>query len=54
MSCAKTAMAMIVRNFELELDYTRGPVQERFTFTMIPEGLRKRAAGRSIPATATR
>jgi cytochrome P450 len=55
---AKTAMAMIARNFELEPDDTRGPVQERFTFTMIPEGLRvrlrERATDRSIPAGATR
>ena len=54
---AKTAMAMIARNFELELDDTRGPVRERFTFTMIPEGLRvrlrERAALESMPAGAT-
>jgi hypothetical protein len=43
---AKTAMAMIARNFELELDDTRGPMQERFTFTMIPKGLRVRLRGR--------
>jgi cytochrome P450 len=37
---SKTAMATIARNFELELDDTQGPVTERFTFTMIPTGLR--------------
>lgn len=33
-------MAMIARNFELELDDTHGPVRERLSFTMVPEGLR--------------
>ncbi len=51
-------MAMIARNFELELDTTGGPVTERFTFTMIPKGLRvrlrERATDRAIPAGATR
>lgn len=55
---AKTALAMIARNFELELDDTQGPVRECFTFTMIPEGLRvrlrERSADRTIPAGATR
>jgi Cytochrome P450 len=42
---------------ELELDDTRGPVKERFTFTMIPEGLRvrlrERAPLESMPVGAT-
>lgn len=39
---AKTALAMIARNFEIELDESRGPVTEFFGFTMIPKGLRVR------------
>jgi hypothetical protein len=42
-------MAMIARNFHVELDESAGPVSERLTFTMIPRGLRvrlrERAAG---------
>ncbi|HEY5261571.1 MAG TPA: cytochrome P450 [Solirubrobacteraceae bacterium] len=44
---SKTAMAMIARNFELELDSTGGPVTERFTFTTIPKGLRVRLRERA-------
>jgi cytochrome P450 len=55
---SKTAMAMIARNFQIELDDTAGPVTELFTFTTIPRGLRvrlrERVADRSIPAEATR
>ncbi len=55
---SKTAMAMIARNFQIELDDTAGPVTELFTFTMIPRGLRvrlrERAADRTIPVGATR
>jgi cytochrome P450 len=54
---AKTAMAMIARNFELELDSTGGPVTERFTFTTIPKGLRvrlrERVTGKPIAVGAT-
>jgi cytochrome P450 len=54
---SKTAMAMIARNFELELDATGGPVRERFTFTTIPQGLRVRIHERaplgSVPVGAT-
>jgi cytochrome P450 len=54
---SKTAMAMIARNFELELDSTGGPVTERFAFTTIPRGLRvrlrERAARESMPIGAT-
>jgi cytochrome P450 len=45
---AKTAMAMLARNFEVELDQANEPVTELLSFTMIPKGLpvrlRKRAA----------
>ncbi|MGP8241537.1 MAG: cytochrome P450, partial [Solirubrobacteraceae bacterium] len=55
---SKSAMAMIARNFELELDASAGPVTERFTFTVVPEGLRvrlrERIGDRSIPAGAAR
>jgi cytochrome P450 len=44
---SKTAMAMIARNFEIELDESGGPVQERLTFTMIPKGLRVRLHARA-------
>ena len=54
---SKTAMAMIARNFELELDTTGRPVTESFTFTTIPKGLRvrlrERAAEKPIPTGAT-
>ena len=54
---SKTAMAMIARNFELELDTTGGPVTERFAFTTIPRGLRvrlrERVALESMPVGAT-
>ena len=53
---AKTALAMIARNFEIELDDSHGPVSEFFGFTMIPKGLRvrlrERATDRSIAAGA--
>ena len=53
---SKSAMAMIARNFELELDATAGPVTERFTFTVVPEGLRIRLRERvpleSVPVEA--
>jgi cytochrome P450 len=39
---AKTALAMLARNFEITLDRTTGPVKERFAFTMAPSGLRVR------------
>jgi cytochrome P450 len=39
---SKTAMAMIARNFEIELDRSNGPVTEFLSFTMIPKGLRVR------------
>jgi cytochrome P450 len=39
---SKSAMAMITRNFEVELDESNGPVKEQFSFTVIPQGLRVR------------
>ena len=39
---AKTALAMIARNFHFELDSTAKPVKERYNFAMIPDGLRVR------------
>jgi cytochrome P450 len=39
---AKTALAMIARNFRIELDSSAGPVTEYYNFAMIPEGLRVR------------
>ncbi|MGO9247161.1 MAG: cytochrome P450 [Solirubrobacteraceae bacterium] len=50
---AKRALATIARNFEIELDHSRGPVSEQLNFTMIPKGLRvrlhERAPGRPVP-----
>ncbi len=48
---AKTALGMIARNFELELDGSADPVSERLTFTMHPKGLRVRLRERA-PALA--
>ena len=39
---AKTAMAMLARNFEVELDQPNEQVKELLSFTMIPKGLRVR------------
>jgi cytochrome P450 len=39
---AKTALAMLARNFEITLDRAAPPVKERFAFTMEPSGLRVR------------
>jgi cytochrome P450 len=49
---AKTALGMIARNFEFELDTSKGPVQERFGFTMIPKGLRVRLRERAADRLA--
>ncbi len=48
---AKTALGMIARNFEVELDPSAGPVKELLGFTMSPQGLRVRLRER-IPAVA--
>jgi cytochrome P450 len=44
---AKSALAMIAHNFELELDDSSGPVRESFDFAMAPNGLRIRPRERS-------
>ncbi|HEX4305621.1 MAG TPA: cytochrome P450 [Solirubrobacterales bacterium] len=49
---AKTALAMIARNFEISLDPTAEPVTELLGFTMSPKGLRVRLRERT-PAAAT-
>jgi cytochrome P450 len=49
---SKTAMAMLARNFELELDDSAGPVEERLSFTIVPEGLRERDAATRMPVGA--
>jgi cytochrome P450 len=48
---AKTALAMIARNFEISLDPTAEPVTELLGFTMSPKGLRVRLHERT-PAAA--
>jgi cytochrome P450 len=48
---SKTTMAMFARNFEVELDEAGGPVTEKLSFTLIPQGLRIRLRKRStVPA----
>ena len=53
---SKSALAMIARNFEVELKLQR-PVNERLSFTMVPQGLRvrlrERTPDRLIPAGPT-
>jgi cytochrome P450 len=39
---SKTALAMIARNFEWELDESAGPVTEAFEFAVVPRKLRIR------------
>lgn len=48
---AKAALAMIARNFQVELDNSKGPVREHFGFTMTPQGLRVRLRERERTAT---
>ena len=43
---AKSALAMIARNFHIELDDSPGTVGERFNFAMIPDRLRVRLRSR--------
>jgi cytochrome P450 len=50
---AKTALAMIARNFEIELDSSKGPVREQFGFTMVPQGLSVRLRER-VPGSVMR
>lgn len=44
----KAAMAMIARNFEIDLDESGGPVQERLNFAMYPKNLRVRLRLRAV------
>jgi cytochrome P450 len=44
---SKTALAMIARNFHIELDESAGAVSELLAFTMIPKGLRVRLRERT-------
>jgi cytochrome P450 len=44
---SKSAMAMIARNFEIASDDSGGAVDEQFSFTMVPRGLRVRLRERS-------
>lgn len=48
---AKTALGMIARNFEIDLDHSAPPVTELLGFTMSPSGLRVRLRERT-PANA--
>lgn len=48
---AKTALGMIARNFEIDLEPSAGPVTELLGFTMSPKGLRVRLRERT-PALA--
>ncbi|HEY5262269.1 MAG TPA: cytochrome P450 [Solirubrobacteraceae bacterium] len=48
---AKSALAMIARNFEVNLEESGGPVTERFGFTMMPDGLRVRLRERVLSPT---
>ena len=49
---SKAALAMIARNFQIELDESAGPVSELLAFTMIPKGLRVRLRERPLAAGA--
>jgi cytochrome P450 len=50
----KAALAMIARNFEVELDESGGPVTEHLNFTLVPQGLRVRLRERrTTPSRST-
>ncbi len=51
---AKSALAMIARNFQIELDQSAGPVSELLAFTMIPKGLRVRLTKRAAEGDPVR
>ena len=51
---AKAAMAMVARNFHIELDESAGPVREVFQFTMAPSGLRVRLTKRAAEGDPVR
>lgn len=46
-------MAMIARDFELELDESGAPVQEHYGFVMVPRGLKVRLRERDPGKAAT-
>jgi cytochrome P450 len=50
---SKAALAMIARNFTVELDDSHGPVTEAFHFAMVPKGLRVRLRERSRAGNAS-
>ena len=39
-------MAVLARNFAVELDESNGPVTEKLSFTMVPQSLRVRLRAR--------
>jgi cytochrome P450 len=53
---AKSALAMIVRNFHIDSDPSSGPVTEQLRLALVPQGLkvrlRERAAGKPIPGVS--
>jgi cytochrome P450 len=49
---SKAAIAMIARNFTIELDDSHGAVREAFHFAMVPKGLRVRLHERSSAGQA--
>ena len=49
---AKSAIAMLARNFEWDLDESGGPVRESFDFAMAPKGLRVHLRERSVVPVA--
>jgi cytochrome P450 len=51
---SKAAIAMIARNFTIELDQSQGAVEEAFHFAMVPKGLRVRLRERSRGAQPAR
>lgn len=51
---AKAALAMVARNFDVQLDESARPVSELFQFTMAPAGLRVRLRERPHAAAQTR
>ncbi len=55
---SKAGMAMLARNFEIELDGAAEPVTEALNFTMVPEGLsvylRERRANETAAAVGSR
>ncbi|HEY1687763.1 MAG TPA: cytochrome P450 [Solirubrobacteraceae bacterium] len=50
---SKAVLAMIARNFDVQLDESRGPVTERWEFSIVPRGLRLRLQERVPDAVPT-